>query len=896
MRDPLTGREEEVARVLDALASGSRRILVMGEAGVGKSALVERALGERAEVSYCSLAASETGDADIEQLVGSLPDDAIFVLDDIEELDAEAARRLDAMITARARQVVFVGRSRWPIDVDVLLTIGPLAADASASLFVEEARKHKPDFMPRDEQSIRELVEQLDHNPLAIELAAARVRTLAPAEILRRLPERLKLLRRRGSGDPRHQSMEAALSPSWERLAVSERELLSQATIFARAFSLEAAEAVIELSEDEWLIDVLEALVDQSMLSSHERDGATLFSMSRSVRAFARSRGARDLDGALKRHAVYFIERSVGWVERSEQDASAARALFAARAEFEAIHARSARASRTALLCVSRIARADIIRGASDADLSMLDDAIDGAGADALLPELYASRARLRASAGELDGAASDFEVWCEMASTSSARVEAELELGILERRRGNIERAATLLGACVDRAKRDGVREQERVASAHLACVYADRGELERARVLVDEVMELPRCASLRRECDVLKRLAYVHFFLGNIAEQRALNVSALEVARELGDQRLIARCLQGLGDSAFAHQELDEAIAYYEEAAAALEQLGEQYLLGVLLGNLGAARHRADQLVLAERAYRGALALHRQVGSRPYEAIVLYALGVLQHEQDRREDARLHYERAIAVHMELEQEDDAASVRLASALLWAERGELDEARAVATLALEALGEWPAWSSLASGVLAIISASAGSRREASLRVDEALGQAREKRPTHVHVGVLELIKHKIEEGAGQVIDVEALSRRSLLARVLRRWSLDGAGAAPEITIGEGGAWFQIAGEAVVDMRRRRAPRRILAGLLERWSSGSSLDVFDAFEVGYPGETIDVDSAANRIYWVIGELRKLGLGPFIVTDEDGYRLDGSRRVAVGGKELPKENQ
>ena len=90
--------------------------------------------------------------------------------------------------------------------------------------------------------------------------------------------------------------------------------------------------------------------------------------------------------------------------------------------------------------------------------------------------------------------------------------------------------------------------------------------------------------------------------------------------------------------------------------------------------------------------------------------------------------------------------------------------------------------------------------------------------------------------------------------------------------------------WFE-RGTERVDLRRRKAPRRILARLVELRASDGALDVYEAFEVGWPDEVATPEAAADRVYWAIRTLRKLGLESVLVTRDDGYLLDPAAVVS-----------
>src|SRR5690606_34291852 len=140
-------------------------------------------------------------------------------------------------------------------------------------------------FSHREFDVLRELVQRLDGLPLAIELAAARVRVLSPVQLLSRIDERFSLLHARRRG--RHGSLWDALSLSWELLSESERRALAYASVFERGFDLEAAEAILgSEGEGTRVLEVLDSLRAKALVQFGDEDEPR-FSLYESVRAFA---------------------------------------------------------------------------------------------------------------------------------------------------------------------------------------------------------------------------------------------------------------------------------------------------------------------------------------------------------------------------------------------------------------------------------------------------------------------------------------------------------------------------------------------------------------------------------------------------------------------------------
>jgi len=244
----------------------------------------------------------------LETLTAALaPRELLLLLDNAEHLRAATpifvkllawAPRLTLLVTSRV-VLHLSGEHVYPVE--------PLAGDAATALFHERAREAEPRFKPTatDEQAIRRICERLDGLPLAIELAAGRIRTLTPAELLNRLEPRLPLL----AGGPRdlparQQTLRATLAWSYELLDGREQRDLARLAVFAGGCTLEAAEAVCGTS-----LDSLAALVNHNILQHTTTAGGSRYAMLETIREYAaeRLKEAGEADELGRRHAQYFL-------------------------------------------------------------------------------------------------------------------------------------------------------------------------------------------------------------------------------------------------------------------------------------------------------------------------------------------------------------------------------------------------------------------------------------------------------------------------------------------------------------------------------------------------------------------------------------------------------------
>lgn len=314
---PLLGRDDDLRRVR-ALLAASRVVSILGPGGLGKTRLahavareaphpvvhfvelvgvtapddvvgeVGSALGVRDSVTgRRTLTPRQRADvrARISQQLDLAP--TLLVLDNCEHL-VEAVADLVAYLTATTRELRVLTTTRSPLAIaaERVYPLPQLGTGDAVELFRDRATAARPGVR-LDEDDVRAVVARLDGLPLAIELAAAKVRVMAPAEIARRLEDRFALLRGGDRSAPsRHQTLLAVIDWSWNLLDERERRALRRLSAFSDGFTLDAAEEV--LGED--ALGHVEELVEQSLLTVVEAGGGVRYRMLETVREFGRVR------------------------------------------------------------------------------------------------------------------------------------------------------------------------------------------------------------------------------------------------------------------------------------------------------------------------------------------------------------------------------------------------------------------------------------------------------------------------------------------------------------------------------------------------------------------------------------------------------------------------------
>jgi predicted ATPase/DNA-binding SARP family transcriptional activator len=786
------GRADDLARITGMLAGG-RLVSLTGPGGAGKTRLAGEAaarlldrmpggvwmveLGSVADPSdlpqavLAPLGARELGLLPprgaialppLERLVEAIGDKRLLlVMDNCEHLVGDVAALVDDLL-GRCPALRVLATSREPLGLtgEVLHPVGPLAmpdhevppAEAvrypAVRLFAERAAAARPGFAV-DEATVAPVLRicrALDGMPLAIELAAARVRALSPEQIAARLDDRFRLLADGGSPVlPRHRTLRAVIDWSWELLGDAERVLLRRLSVFAGGATLEAAERVCAapgldgLGADEVLY-LLAALVDKSLVVAGETEGTgePRYLLLETVRAYgAERRRQAGEDRALRRaHAGYFLElaeRAEPELRRADQLAWLARLL----AERDNLHAalRATADGGDAVVMLRLVAALGwywFLRSARAEAGEWLGKALalPGQAPPVLRAQALAFRAMFAISGGV------DF-------SSSLA----------------DIEEAAGLLEG-LPPAERRGLHPLLAGLPA-LQAIFRndDAAGLDSARELAGHPDPWVRALSHSITGALLINL-------GEVAAAEAELDQGLAGFQELGER-------WGMGQVLFARAELNAArgrrevaVAALEEAREILEQLGDREDVGQLVIRMAVERARAGDMEQARELLAVGDRIAHEVGAEDQKLFVRHLLAEIARWQGRLEEAR---ERLDAVLVDVER--GGIPIHQRHAMMLVSKGEL--ALAAGDLAgahgCYRLALAKALESRDRPVIA---------RVVELRADIALAEAGAERAAAL-LGTAEVVRGMADEADVDVVRVRAAARAALgeqgFARAHRR-------------------------------------------------------------------------------------------------------------------------
>ncbi|GAB2875248.1 BTAD domain-containing putative transcriptional regulator [Streptomyces mayteni] len=675
----LVGRDEEVAEVR-ALLRGHRLVTLTGSAGVGKTRLALEVAAAAEESAWLvelagvdAVGAREDAAVLAERIATTLgvrgtlaqalrDRRLLLVLDTVEHLAAPAARLVVALLgSVPGLRILATGRQPLEVPGERLWSVPALGSDAAVRLFRERVSDSVPGFAA-DAAEIAAVCRRLDGLPLAIELAAARVRTLGLREVAARLDDRFHLL---GSGA---RTLRAAFDWSWDLLDGRERAVLRRVSVCAGGFDLAAAEAVavgpgVAAGE---IAGTVAALADRSLLTPLADDGTSRrFRLLESVAAYARERlvEAGEADACARRHARHFAGlaregdlRLRGpaqreWLRRLDAETANLRAALdwaLERGEGD-LALRQCGALGWYWFLRGRYREAHRSLGLA---LATEDQAEDGARSDALVwRAALEAWERMPVEPAELPDDLSPCQRWL---------------LGFARSDGGDPPAAIGLVRGALERFRRLGDRWGTAAALSVLGWESLRLGDQEAARREAEEALALFREVGDRwGESRALQLLGVLAEVRGEYGHAARLHGAGLAAAEELQLWPVVVEEISQLGRIAALARDFGRADALYARALrVARERSFHHGVIHARVG-LGASARRQGRLDAAEEQLREAERAHRADGYRSGLAYVLAELGFVAELRGDAARARAYHEEALALARDAE---DRRTVALAT------------------------------------------------------------------------------------------------------------------------------------------------------------------------------------------------------------------------------------
>jgi len=614
--NPLIGREQELADLAALLERRDARLIVLtGAGGSGKTRLALEA-ARHAATSYANGAvlvelaplrdpelvvptiAQAVGIADVpeplEALAESLRSQELLLLLDNAEHVQEATPAFVRLLARAPRLTILVtSRTVLHLSGEHVFPVPPLELEAAQALFEQRARALQPDFRVTEEDlgTVRELCRRVDGLPLAVELAAARVRALRPQAVLDRLTERLSFL----AGGPhdlpaRQQTLYETLDWSYDLLPEEDRGLLAEFSVFRGGATLSAVAEVCLAGDEGHALDRVERLVDASLLLVRRTAGETRYDLLEVVRQYAADRlDELGADSTRKRHAAW----CVGLAERAEPELSGeSQASWLSELETEHDNMRAALAyfaetgaSERALRLTVLLSRFWYVRGHLVEARRHLEAVLpSAAGQD---PNLLRRAQTAGASIALLQGDYTASTAFAEAALDSARRTgepkfvaNALSNLGAIVLAGGDEKRAAIVLDEALERAREGGDERITALALNNLGDLALSTGDYERAGPLFEESHALLRSrgdtANIARS---LFNLGAVDLMLGANDAADARFRESLELARTADDKEDLAWCVEGFAALAASEGDGVRAATLLGAAGALLARIGADY-----------------------------------------------------------------------------------------------------------------------------------------------------------------------------------------------------------------------------------------------------------------------------------------------------------------------------
>ncbi len=688
---PLIGREQEVADICTLLSRPEVRLVTLaGVGGIGKTRLSLAVAEQLAEyftdgICFVHLAAvtdpelvvptiaqelgvQESGARRIvEQVQVALRQKSfLLLLDNFEQVITAASYIEELLMACPALKIVVTSREVLHVRGEQEYPVAPLSLpdplkasedtlqSASVTLFVQRAQSILPTFQitPDNARTIAEICVRLDGLPLAIELAAARIKLLTPSALLARLSDHTQAMQVLAGGSrtfpERHQTLRNAIKWSYDLLDDEEQRFFRQLTVFAGGWTLEAAEALWLAGHEVGranlnILDAVASLLDKSLLLRAEQEGDVepRFMMLRTVRecGFDILQESGEAEAIQRAYALHYLKLA----EEAERHLKEAQQIqWLARLDREQENLRVAlgwllerHEAELAWRFCAELWWFWSLRGYWSEGRRWLETALELAGP----VEASEARAGVMCAAGYLAARQNDYKVaapllqgaaqLCRSAHLRQVLIDVLTATGVFHRLQGDFDAAYAALEEGERLCRDCGSTWQLAYVLRQRGLLAWHQGHMEQAMTSTQEALALARSLGDRYLLIMaLLDVGAISMMQGDLAQATTLASEGLLPARELGDKSLLAITLQNLGYLASLQGDVEQAAGQTQEALSLFRELGERVAIAGALHSLGYLALQRHDLLQAGEYYREGLFLAREIGDEKLMSWLLAGL----------------------------------------------------------------------------------------------------------------------------------------------------------------------------------------------------------------------------------------------------------------------------
>ena len=679
---PLIGREREVAAVQHLLQREDVRLVTLtGPGGTGKTRMALQVAAELIDlfpdgVYFVGLAPISdvvfviptiaqtlglrevAGQPLLEHLKGELQQKhLLLVLDNFEQVVHAAPQLVDLLAACLTLKLLVTSREMLHVRAEHEFAVPPLAlpdlthlpelAELShypaVTLFIWRTQAARHDFQvtTANARAIAEICVRLDGLPLAIELAAARVKFLPPQALLARLGQRLAVLTGGAKDLPvRQQTLRNTIEWSYQLLDAQEQQLFRRLSVFVGGCILEAIEAVcVALDSNNRAVSVLDgvaSLIDKSLLQQTEQEGdEPRLVMLETIREYGWEvlTASGEMGMTRQAHAEYYLKlaeetepelrgaQSILWLERLEREHDNLRAVM----QWLLVQERAGQRKEMALRLGTALEEFWYVRGPYSEGRAFLEQAL--AGSEGAAPSVRAKALDVSGKMVSILGDQDRAQVLHEeslvlsQALRDTAGIARSLQgLGWVDRNRGDYTTARRLSAEALALWREVGDKEGVASTLRLLGLLHDIQGEPERARTLYEESLVLRReLGNKSGIADSLRVLAQGHFHSqGDPLAVRSLLEEGLALYREIGDKSGIGNCLGLSAQVALSQGDVATARRLAVESVALQRETGDQLGMMESLSVLGEVEASQGNYETARSLYEESMAIVRKTGDK--------------------------------------------------------------------------------------------------------------------------------------------------------------------------------------------------------------------------------------------------------------------------------------